>query len=102
MAATCKKTQIYSRLFIRTAALESYYLQAIYYHRSPLYIMLELKEVDRLVNEQRCETGCKRKDKRKDYRMSLVISFVLKLKEVKGSTGMIYGHVFLYHHYGNI
>jgi len=32
------------------------------------------------VERQRCESGRKRKGTMKDYRMSLVISFVLKLK----------------------
>ena len=34
--------------------------------------------------------------------MSLATSFVLKLKEVKGLTGMVYGHVFFHHCYGSI
>ena len=32
------------------------------------------------VDGQKCESGCKRKSTMKDYRISLVISFVLKLK----------------------
>ena len=31
----------------------------------------------------------------KDYRMSLSIAFVLKLKEIKGPTEMVYGHLFI-------
>jgi len=54
MATTCKKSSSLLQP-VYTAAPKSYYLQAIYYHHSFLYIMLELTEVDKLVNEQRCE-----------------------------------------------